>query len=203
MKFLITTRYKIKNKKQFFYLDIGWRSFFKSLNAKYKIYKKNLNKNSLLDNDYLIISGGGDIYNISKNKYDLKRDNEEIKLIKLFINKKKPIIVICRGFQLLANFYKNKLIRVRNHVNKNHIIKLNKNLISNKKKINTNSYHNFGMRKLNKKFSVVGKTKDNLIEIAFLKNKKVLCLMFHPERYNKNQDSINELILNFLKNKWN
>ena len=51
---------------------------------------------------------------------------------------------------------------------------------------------------LNENFKCIGKSKDNSIEIAILKQKKVLCLMFHPERKNKSQKSINKLITNFL-----
>jgi len=198
MNFLITGRYKIIKKKPFFYLDDGWKNYFKSLKSNFKLYNPKMRKNLLLNYDCLIISGGGDIFNISQSKNDFYRDNLELKLIKLYIKKKKPIITVCRGFQLIANYYKNKLLKIREHANKNHFLIIKKNLIIKKKKIITNSYHNYGFSKLNNKFQIIGKTKDNSIEIALIKNKKTLCLMFHPERKNKNQNSINKLILNFL-----
>ena len=159
----------------------------------------NVNKIKNLNNfDCLIISGGGDIYDISKNKKDNMRDKFEIKLLNHFLKHNKPIIAICRGFQLIGSLYKNKLVRIKNHVRKNHKIYLYKNKYLKLKNLVNNSFHNYGFLKLNKNFNCIGKSKDKSIEIAILKKKKVLCLMFHPERKNTNQSSINKLISNFL-----
>ena len=198
MNFLITGRYKIIKTKPFFYLDTGWKNYIKSLNSSFKLYSPKTKKKIILDYDCLIISGGGDIYNVSKNKNDLIRDNLELDLIKLYIKKKKPIITICRGFHLIGIHYKNKLKKIGNHVNKNHFIIVNKNSFVTNKKINTNSYHNYGFTKLNNTFKVLGKTNDKSIEIAHIQSKKILSLMFHPERKNINQNTINKFILNFL-----
>ena len=89
-------------------------------------------------------------------------------------------------------------MRIKNHVRKNHKIYLYKNKYLKLKNLVTNSFHNYGFLKLNKNFKCIGKSKDKSIEIAILKKKKVLCLMFHPERKNTNQSSINKLISNFL-----
>ncbi len=199
MNFLITGRYKIKNNKQIFYLDEGWSYFFKKIKSRYKLYNPNKTIKSKIKFDCLIISGGGDIYSISKNKNDLYRDKVELKLIKYYIKNKKPIIVVCRGFQLLGDHFKNKLIKINGHVNTHHTLKIKKNSLINNKKIITNSYHNYGFLKLNKKFEIIGRSRDKSIEIAILKKKKILCTMFHPERYNKKQKEINNLILNFLE----
>ena len=66
-------------------------------------------------------------------------------------------------------------------------------------KIGSNSYHKYGFLELNEKFEIIGRTSDKSIEIAILKNKKILCTMFHPERHNKSQKLINKLITTFLK----
>ena len=196
--FLITKRYKLKNNKEIYYLEKNWQKFFKKLNSKF-LSISNVNKIKNLNNfDCLIISGGGDIYDISKNKRDNMRDKFEIKLLNHFLKHNKPIIAICRGFQLIGSLYKNKLVRIKNHVRKNHKIYLYKNKYLKLKNLVTNSFHNYGFLKLNTNFNCIGKSKDKSIEIAILKKKKVLCLMFHPERKNTNQSSINKLISNFL-----
>ena len=69
----------------------------------------------------------------------------------------------------------------------------------NKKSINTNSFHKYGIKDLPKGFEIIGVTKDNYIEIALNEKKKFLGLMFHPERKNKDQIFINTLIGKFIK----
>ena len=58
------------------------------------------------------------LHGIKKNLLNKLRDNEEKKLIKLFLLKKKKIISICRGFQLISEIYGSKLIKISNHVRK-------------------------------------------------------------------------------------
>ena len=199
MNFLITGRYRAKKNKRIFYLVDGWNEFLKKFKSKYKLHNPKTSIASAKKFDCLIISGGGDIYNISKNNHDRYRDKVELRLIKLYIKLNKPIILVCRGFQLLADYHKNKLIKMNGHVKTHHSLKIKKNLFLSGKNINTNSYHNYGFLKLNNVFEVIGRSTDKSIEIATLKNKKVLCTMFHPERYNKSQKRVNELILSFLE----
>jgi gamma-glutamyl-gamma-aminobutyrate hydrolase PuuD len=196
--FLITERYKVKNNKKIYYLEKNWPKFFLKLNSKFFSISNYNNFKNINNFDCLIISGGGDINNISKNKEDKQRDKFEIKLFNHFLKHNKPIIAICRGFQLIGSLYKNKLVAIKDHVKKSHKISLNKNIYLRSKNLITNSFHNYAFLKLNKNFKCIGKSKDNSIEIAILKKKKVLCLMFHPERKNINQLLINKLIINFL-----
>ena len=58
----------------------------------------------------------------------------------------------------------------------------------------TNSFHNYGFKKIGKKFEVLGMSKDGSIEFAKVKKFKTYCMMFHPERYNIDQSSIDKLI---------
>lgn len=150
----------------------------------------------------LIVSGGGNIYSKEKNKLNLMRDLNEIKYINFFLKKKLPILAICRGYQLFC--YKNniKINTLINHVTKNHPIKIigNDKLI-NFTKLNTNSYHNFGVYNLNKNFLTIGKSKDNSIEIAKLKNHLMYLVMFHPERQNFDQKKIDFFFRNLFFNK--
>ena len=88
-------------------------------------YSKNLNQKLLSECDGLILSGSGNINKVEKNKLNLLRDNFELKLFRYF-RKKKPIIAICRGFQLISSQEKVKIIKVKNHVKTIHSIFLNK-----------------------------------------------------------------------------
>tara|TARA_Y100000389_G_C17417004_1_gene494358 strand:+ start:1009 stop:1623 length:615 start_codon:yes stop_codon:yes gene_type:complete len=199
MNFLITGRYKVLNDKPFFYLDVGWDNYFKKIKSNYDLYKPKEKKEYVCKFDCLIISGGGDIYNISKNKHDRYRDKIELNLIKQFLKYDKPIILICRGFQLIAKFFGNDLIKIDKHIRINHKIMISRNMLTKEKIITSNSFHNYGFLKLDNSFKVIGKTLDKSIEIAKIKKKNILCLMFHPERFNKDQKKIDNLLIEFLE----
>ena len=181
-----------------FQIDKDWFDYFSKFNANlipigfekfnnYKIEKLNL--------DGIIISGGGNIFNLEKKKNNLLRDEFETKLIKKFQKKNKPILLVCRGFQLLANNYGSKLIKVKEHVKLMHKIYLSKNIfLKNKQSLFINSFHNYGIKKIGNEFEVLGKSKDGSIEFAKVKKQKTYCTMFHPERYNKDQNSVNKII---------
>lgn len=147
----------------------------------------------------LILSGGGDIYKYNKKKINLLRDIFEKKLLSEFKKRKKPVIAICRGFQLIADLEKSKLVKVTNHVRKNHHVKIiKKNKFVNFNYLNTNSYHNLIVKKINGNFQTNAITADGSIEIATNLRKKILCLMFHPERKNSSKIKIDKLIKSFL-----
>ena len=149
----------------------------------------------------LILSGSGNINQLEKNKLNLFRDNFELKLFKYFKKKKKPIIAICRGFQLILSKEKAKIVKVKNHVRKNHQIYFNKlEKTFTKKKMLVNSYHNYGIKNINlKNYDIFAQSSDRCIELAYNKKHKFLGLMFHPERYNPSQIVINKIIKKFLK----
>ena len=95
--------------------------------------------------------------------------------------------------------YKRKLFKVNNHVGKYHQLNLKKSRFIKHSKLTVNSYHNYAIKELPKNYINIAKTKDGSIEIAEHKSKKILCLMFHPERNMKSDKLIVEAIQNFFK----
>ena len=123
------------------------------------------------------------------------RDKFETRLLKYFEKKDYPILAVCRGMQLISSINKSKLFKTKNHVRKNHDIILNNNDL-----LNVNSYHTYLIRKVPAKYKKLAlHKKDKSIEAMTHKNKKILCLMFHPERKSKDQKKVNKLIKNFFK----
>ncbi len=191
-----------KHKKINFHIDQDLSNFLSHLKVKILpvVLKKNkLDLNSVKYADGLILAGGGDISKKQKTKVNQLRDSYEKKLFNHFQKKNKPILGICRGFQLIADLYKIKLFKVRGHVKKSHrlIIKKNKYILC--KNLIVNSFHNYSLRDLPKNFLNVSSTNDGSIEIASHKSKKILCLMFHPERSMKSKNLILESIKKFFK----
>ncbi len=188
--------YKKKN-EIFQSVSLKLNKLLKEINIdfEYYIYGK---KTRIKKFDGLILCGGGDIFAIKKNLLNKLRDNEEKKLIKLFLLKKKKILSICRGFQLISQIYGSKLIKISNHVNKKSNVYIYKNKYLDVKKINVTCYHNYGIKNLSKEFSIMGKTKDNNIELAIHQKNKILGTMFHPERKNVSDKIIKKMLKDFL-----
>ncbi len=121
----------------------------------------------------IVLSGGEDI---GTNKL---RDASEYFLIKFAKKNNIPILGICRGMQILAKYFGSKLFKVKNHVNKNHLIK------NKKKQIIVNSFHNLAIKNCPKNFKVKFKAVDGVIESIYSVNFKMEGWMWHPERYKK------------------
>ena len=179
-------------------------NYFQSLNINlnfgFSLNNKIINK-IVNSNKGLILSGTGDINKLKKNKKNFLRDKFEKKLITKFIYKKKPILCICRGFQLYASINKGKFSKSKKHVRKSHNLEIYKNskFIKNQN-LKVNSYHNYTITNIDKKkINVISTTKDGSIEIAEGKTSKILCIMFHPERKNVSQFKINQIIKSFFK----
>jgi gamma-glutamyl-gamma-aminobutyrate hydrolase PuuD len=191
----ITPKYSISNYNyERLEIDKNWINYFKKLNLEILIINEtNLKLIKKLKPRCIVISGGGDIHGVSKKKIDLKRDKFELKVFKLF-SKKIPIICVCRGFQLIAEkIYNSGLIKINNHINKNHYI------YNSKKRLNVNSFHKYSIKTLPKTFNEIFRHKDYSIELAISNKDKVLLSMFHPERFNRDQLKINKILKSFLK----
>ena len=142
--------------------------------------------------DGLVLSGGNDL-----GEYK-ERDNLEKFLIQFCIKKSLPILGICRGAQIIAKFFKNKIVKVENHVGL-HKVKIFKNFLNNK---SVNSFHNYGIKKLKKDFEIIAEcNKDQTIEAFAHKQKKILGIMWHPERFKKRRKDQEKFIKDFLFNK--
>lgn len=203
MKNFLITPFLFKNKYKKIVLGLNheWYEFAEKnkINLIIVNNKKELDKIFKIKIHGLILSGGNDLTKIKKNTINSLREKNEEEIVKFIIKKKLPIIGVCKGFQLFSKICGSSIIKINNHQSKNHTVIIRNNGLLNKKSINTNSFHKYGIKDLPKEFEIVGVTKDNYIEIALNKKKKFLGLMFHPERKNKDQILINTLIGKFIK----
>jgi len=188
------------NQKGYFY-DLIWTKYFKfKVNIlTYLTPKKKINLS--LNIHAVILTGGNDLYFKNKKNCNYLRDINEKKIFDFAVKNGIPILAICRGFQFVNHYYGGKLEKIDGHVRKNHAIRFEKNFFNFKKNdlLNTNSFHNFKIKTLAKNFELIAGTKDNSIEIAYAKKEKILGLMFHPERKNISANSIDKLVMKYLK----
>lgn len=178
-----------KNFEQFYSFSDNWVRYLENLNLNINFYSDNIDYDL---NDALILPGTGDISKISKSSLEKKREKIEKKLISHFIKKKKPILTICRGSLFIASIHGSKISKISNHVKNDH------DILCNNKAINTNSFHNYQIKNKPRNFEIIGVSNDRNIEIIYSKSKKILGLMFHPERKNKSQIFIDNMLKSFL-----
>lgn len=183
MKIAIIPSIQIRYKNQVeSILDLRWIDFLK------KKYNKNcnidiLNLNSSLNHDILIITGGNDLPNLKNNKTNIYRNKLDKKFYSLAVKKNIPIVGICHGAMFIANKAYCKVVKTNNHVKRHFIYPsiYGKNIKF--KKINTNSFHNYKINLLSNKFHILMEASDKSIECFISRNKKILGIMWHPERF--------------------
>jgi len=198
MKNILITQglYKDHRNNLFTKLDFDWFIYAKKINFTIQQIPITFNLDYLkkIKYDGVIFSGGNDLYKISRKEENLIRDTLEKKLIKYFLNKKKPMMFVCRGMQLISSINKSNIIKIKKHVVEDHKI-----IMKSGKTLNVNSYHNYTLDKIPKGFSTIANhSRDSSIEIMDNKLKKILCLMFHPERKSKSQKEVDKIFTSFF-----
>lgn len=167
----------------------------------------------------IILSGGGDVdpklfggKTSDQGNYSPQRDYTEAEFLKFAINKKIPVLGVCRGMQFLNVFFGGTLIQnleqefpnTQDHVATNHQIKLTDSKIISyfsSKTFNVNSYHNCGIspKELSPKLKVFMESNDHLIEGIYHPELPFAGIMWHPERKSPDERFNRKLIEGFIK----
>jgi gamma-glutamyl-gamma-aminobutyrate hydrolase PuuD len=197
MKNLYITQpiYRDKNNSIYFKTEMNWIRYSKKLRFNL-IQINSLNNLKYRKIDGIIFSGGNNLSKIENSDVNVLRDRLENKIVKFAKEKKIPCLFVCRGMQFIANKEKIKIVKDRSkrHVGKNHKIIIGKKIIT------VNSYHNYCIKALNRKFIKIGyHFKDNSIEMMSHAKYNFLCTMFHPERYSPDQKKVDKFIKDFFK----
>lgn len=120
----------------------------------------------------ILISGGNDIGEFPE------RDKTEEYLYNWALKKNIPILGICRGMQLIGLLNGAKLKKVDGHVKISHKVV---NTL-NDKVFEKNSYHDYSLSNCPKDFDIIYLSNDGEIESIKHKQKKIVGIMWHPER---------------------
>ena len=181
--------------------DTDVQNLLSSLNIKIISYLNFNNKFSkkIKEAKGLILLGGGDLYKYNKKRENQIRDKIEKKLFREFYKTNKPILAICRGFQLIMDANNIPMIKKNGHVRTKHNLIIKNSRFIKYKNLNVNSFHNYIIEKVPINFKIVSKLRDGSVEIAEHKKKKILCLMFHPERKMSSKRKIMICLKNFVK----
>jgi len=141
--------------------------------------------------DYIISLGSNSLLTIENTKSNKLRKKFDDYFFRYSLKKNTPFLGICYGAQYIAKFFKSKIIKKENHTRKNHKIFFHRS----DKTQNVNSYHDYSIIKLGKQLNAIAYTKDGSIEAFSHETKKILGIMWHPERYSK----IRKFDIKFIK----
>lgn len=177
-------------------LDTNWALFMNKLDYLPILLPSNFDFKRYFNEikiDGILITGGNDLFIISNKEIDKKRDLLEKETIDYAIKNDIPLLGVCRGMQIIGNYFNQSIEQVKNHVSVNHPIIISReskyfkaSSISTQKKV-VNSYHNYGFKNISEDFLVAAKSDDSSIESIEHKNYKIYAIMWHPER-NKDFD---------------
>ena len=140
----------------------------------------------------ILLTSGGNPRTIDE------RSKIEERLIKLSMQKKVPLLGICRGAQKINLFYGGKINKIKDHVRKNHRLF---GKITDNKKIKVNSYHNYGIKgsELPKIFEILALSNDGYVECFANKKLNQMGIMWHPERYKVLRNFEKKILKKFFK----
>ena len=133
-----------------------------------------------------------------------ERDETEKRLLEKAVEKKLPVLGICRGMQFINVFFKGKLVNVNNHVRVDHTIKITDEdavkLLGEKAEVN--SYHNYGVNDgvLSPELKVFAKASDGVVEGIYHPLLPIAGIEWHPERKSSNE-LINKKIVEAFVNR--
>ena len=169
-------------------LDIRWQELLLSIdlipipipiNVDFSLYAD-------LGLNGIILTGGNDLFSQTQNELSILRDKHENQCIEYAIEKSIPIFGVCRGMQLIAEYFGSTFKEIDNHVAKRHkICMANEHeyqiQLDNIK--NVNSYHKYAINVLgNELENIAICPDDNIIEAIVHKKYKIFAQMWHPER---------------------
>ena len=132
----------------------------------------------------IILSGGNSLAAVDADAKDvaLERDAFEMALIQHAIESNIPLIGVCRGMQLLNNYFGGQLSPINNHVATKHKIIQHTTDFSFPQVVN--SYHNWSIAEHDCAKDVIPLATDEAGYCEALKHRKhkILAIMWHPER---------------------
>lgn len=160
-------------------LDIKWYDFIKSCGFSLIPISIEQNLPQFLQEmkiSGIIFSGGNDLSSVNPEKVNRMRDIFEKELLEEAIKRNLPIIGVCRGMQLINEYFSGSLHQVKGHVATTHKIS------SNNSTRLVNSFHNYAVKNIGKDLIVDFVSDDSVIEAFHHSNKNIHAIMWHPER---------------------
>jgi putative glutamine amidotransferase len=186
-------------------LDVSWAKLFKEIDLlpivlPYEYdYKKYFDEFEI---DGVLLTGGNDLYSLNNNELSKKRDYFEKDLISYAIENSVPIFGVCRGMQIIAEYFGSSFVKVDGQVNVRHnlhVEKKSKYFTHLQKLKSVNSFHNYAVKNLSNELIVSVTSEDKIIKAIEHKTYKIFAQMWHSERETPFINEELNLIRDFFK----
>lgn len=184
-------------------LDVQWGKLFKELEMipiilpleyDFQVYFKNIGI------DGILLTGGNDLNRLNPSDESLKRDNFEKELISYGIENDIPIFGVCRGMQIIAEYFGSDFMKVKDQVSIKHRLKVNKKSKYFKELSdlnNVNSFHIYAIENLSPNLLISATNEKGIIKAVEHKKHRIFAQMWHSERENSFKNEELELIKKF------
>lgn len=122
----------------------------------------------------ILLTGGNDLVSYGGNAPE--RDETEKCLIEYAMRNDIPVLGICRGMQMIADYFGIGLSKVEGHVRVSHRITgiISRNAV--------NSYHGMAVKEISAPLVELSRSDDGVIEALKHERYKIAGIMWHPER---------------------
>ncbi|HBN23303.1 MAG TPA: gamma-glutamyl-gamma-aminobutyrate hydrolase [Holosporales bacterium] len=158
-------------------IDQRWYDFLSACNATPILIPNSLSfiKNMCFEKvSGIILTGGNSLQTLGGSAPE--RDNVETQLIDIAVERKLPLLGICRGMQVIQQYFGIDLYKVVGHV------KIRHDLVYAGTSINVNSFHEWGTTETIDDLDVLARSDGNIIEAISHKTLPISAIMWHPER---------------------
>lgn len=122
----------------------------------------------------IVLTGGNDLVALGGTAPE--RDAVEHSLIEFALGRDLPVIGVCRGMQMIQSYFGVALGPVEGHVTPSQEITFDK------RRVVVNSYHLFGTRMSIPALRVCALADDGVVKAVRGEEKRILGVMWHPER---------------------
>ncbi|MDC0092769.1 gamma-glutamyl-gamma-aminobutyrate hydrolase family protein [Alphaproteobacteria bacterium] len=183
-------------------LDQRWIPFLQTINLLSILVPNNITYvQQLIEENFIdgiLLTGGNSLVKYGGDAPE--RDEVEKLLIGFAYSKDLPLLGVCRGMQMIQEYFNNSLCEVDGHVASRHSLIVNEGLRMSsfvKRFKDVNAFHEYGTYKVEGDLLKVAKSHDDVVMAIEHKEKNIFGVMWHSERelsFNKNdQDMFKEI----------
>ncbi len=144
------------------------------------------------ENDFsgILLTGGNSLAKYGGDAPE--RDEIESYLTHFAVTHAIPLLGVCRGMQVIQDYFDEELFPISGHVQKEQTIMIYDCPMT------VNSYHNQGTTQMTEIFNVWAKAEDNIVKAISHKEYPLTGIMWHPERLSPFRDDDVRLFKEFF-----